>query len=294
MLTPPLWPLVPEHRYRTDTNGAFSIDDALTSVATRPSKGDCKRELKATLKRVDQWQRRLYAEDQRALLCVFQAMDAAGKDSTIRAVTKGLNPAGFQVASFKAPSAMELDHDFLWRTSHKLPERGRIGIFNRSYYEEALVIKVHPQYLAHQKLPAEIQNSNTLWDDRYESINYHEKHLVNNGITVLKFWLNVSKEEQGRRFLDRIDKPEKHWKFSINDIKERGHWDEYMQAYQACIRATSTPWAPWYAIPADDKPYMRLVVASIIEQALINLNPDFPRVSEQQREQLLAARAQLV
>ena len=219
-------------------------------------------------------------------------MDAAGKDSTIRAVTRGLNPAGFQVSSFKKPSDNELEQDFLWRSARKLPQRGRIGIFNRSYYEEALVLKVHPEWLNNQRLP-ETPIDNAFWDARYQSINEHERHLVNNGTVVLKFWLNVSKQEQAKRFISRIETPSKQWKFSKNDIKERAHWDGYMQAYEDCIKATSTPWAPWYVIPADNKAYMRLTVAQIIKQTLKSIDPAFPVVTNQQREDLASIGEQL-
>ena len=205
-------------------------------------------------------------------------MDAGGKDSTIRHVTKGINPAGCRVSSFKKPSSEELDHDFLWRTSKQMPRRGNIGIFNRSYYEEVLVVRVHPEILQHQRLPELPENLDQLWAERYASINALEKHMVENGTAILKFWLNVSKEEQRRRFMSRLDEPKKHWKFSVADVKERNRWDDYMQAYQAMIRATSTPYAPWFAIPADNKPYMRLTVAKIIRQALRSLNPHFPAI----------------
>ncbi len=183
-------------------------------------------------------------------------MDAAGKDSTIRSVMSGINPAGCQVFSFKKPSTTELDHDFLWRTNKSLPERGRIGIFNRSYYEEVLVVRVHPEILNYQNLPDAIEYKN-IWQERYESIQDMEKHLARNGTIILKFWLNVSKDEQKNRFISRIDTQEKQWKWSSADLKERAHWDEYMQAYEEALNATSKPWAPWYAIPADDKPYIR-------------------------------------
>ena len=230
-------------------------------------------------------QRVLYAADRRALLLVFQAMDAAGKDGTIRAVFSGVNPAGFQVSAFKQPSAEELDHDFLWRCVRRLPERGRIGVFNRSYYEEVLVVRVHPEYLAAQRLP-DPKPSRKLWERRYRSIREHEAHLARNGTVVLKFWLNVSREEQKRRFLDRIDEPEKQWKFSTGDVRERAHWDRYMAAYEDALNATSRPHAPWYAIPADDKPFLRVQVAEIVVKALRAMGLRYPEVGEAKRQEL--------
>jgi PPK2 family polyphosphate:nucleotide phosphotransferase len=234
----------------------------------------------------------LYAQDRYAILLIFQAMDAAGKDGTIRAVMSGINPAGCQVFSFKQPSAEELDHDFLWRTATRLPERGRIGIFNRSYYEEVLVVKVHPQYLDAQKLPENADLKN-IWQQRYQSICDHEKHLARNGTVILKFWLNVSHEEQRRRFLARIDEPEKNWKFSTGDVNERQFWPEYMAAYEAAINATSRPWAPWYAIPADDKPFMRMCVADLIVESLKKLNLAFPKVDAKEKARFAEMRAML-
>jgi PPK2 family polyphosphate:nucleotide phosphotransferase len=202
-------------------------------------------------------------------------MDAAGKDSTIRAVTKGVNPAGFQVSSFKQPSKQELDHDFLWRSATRLPERGRIGIFNRSYYEELLVVRVHPEYLGAQKLP-EKPDLVTLWSQRYRSIVEHERHLVRNGTVILKFWLNISKDEQKNRFLSRLNDSEKHWKFSAGDLKERLLWDDYMLAYENMIDSTSSDFAPWFAIPADNKLWMRVQVAATIVNTLKGLDLTYP------------------
>jgi PPK2 family polyphosphate:nucleotide phosphotransferase len=224
----------------------------------------------------------LYAHDRHAILLVFQAMDAAGKDGTIRAVMNGVNPAGCQVYSFKQPSAEEQDHDFLWRTARSLPERGRIGIFNRSYYEEVLVVRVHPDYLDGQQLPRNV-NRKRIWQDRLTSIADHEQHLAKNGTVVLKFWLNVSRDEQRQRFMSRLDEPEKNWKFSSGDVRERGFWDDYMKAYQAALRATSRPWAPWYAIPADNKPYMRVCVADIVVRSLRALDLHYPKVDARER-----------
>ncbi|MDA9004049.1 polyphosphate kinase 2 family protein [bacterium] len=283
----------PEHRYQAPTDGTFQLASAQTHSKSEASDDELKKQIKQTVKRTDKLQRALYGEDKTAILCVFQAMDAAGKDSTIRAVTRGLNPAGFQVSSFKKPSANELEQDFLWRTARQLPQRGRIGIFNRSYYEEVLVLKVHPEWLGNQRLP-DTAIDNDFWDARYQSINDHEQHLVNNGTVVLKFWLNVSKQEQANRFVDRIDNAKKHWKFSKNDIAERQYWDSYMKAYETGINATSTPWAPWYVIPADNKPYMRLTVAQIIEQTLTSIDPSYPTITKQHKQELKKIRQQLV
>ncbi len=270
--------------YLVSSGGDFDLSNASTiPLDSHLTKGYVKDELRKYTKQLGDLQHKLYAEDTRSLLIVFQAMDAAGKDSTIRAVMKGVNPAGTQVFSFKKPSSEELDHDFLWRTTKCMPERGRIGIFNRSYYEETLVVRVHPEYLNYQRLPSLPINLDDLWTQRFESINALEKHLVRNGTAVLKFWLNVSKGEQKRRFLSRLDDPHKHWKFSSADIKERGHWDDYMNAYQETIRATSTEHAPWFAIPADDKKYMRMTVAKIMVETLQSLNPQFPEVDNKER-----------
>ncbi|HEB96858.1 MAG TPA: polyphosphate kinase 2 family protein [Sedimenticola thiotaurini] len=256
-------------------------------MPTRPpggsgSKKALKRELAGYVEQLDELQRVLYAHDRYSILLVFQAMDAAGKDGTIRAVMSGLNPAGCQVYSFKQPSSEELEHDFLWRTARRLPERGRIGVFNRSYYEEVLVVRVHPEYLENQHLPRPL-NRKGIWKQRFRSILDHEHHLARNGTVILKFWLNVSREEQKRRFLSRLDEPQKNWKFSSSDVRERGWWDDYMKAYEKALRATSRPWAPWYAIPADDKPYMRVQVAKILTDTLNSLDLHYPRVDEKER-----------
>lgn len=242
------------------------------------------------IKRLGEFQDKLYAQNTYALLCVFQAMDAAGKDGTIKHVMSGINPQGCQVFSFKQPSAEELDHDYLWRYSKSLPERGRIGIFNRSYYEEVLVVRVHPELLERQQLPANLKKNQGIWKQRFEEINNFEKYLVNNGVIVLKFFLNVSKEEQKKRFMERLDLPEKNWKFSASDVKERQRWDDYMNAYEDIFNHTSTDWAPWYIIPADRKWYMRLVVADIIQQTLENLGLEYPEVTQAQKESLIEAR----
>ncbi len=237
-------------------------------------------------------QDRLYAQDKRALLLVFQAMDAAGKDGTIKHVMSGVNPQGCQVFSFKAPSAEELDHDFLWRTTKSLPERGRIGIFNRSYYEEVLVVRVHPEILGKQKLPPELVTKK-IWKERHEDIAAFEKYLSRNGVAVVKFFLHVSRKEQKKRFLERLDRPEKNWKFSLADAEERKHWDAYMEAYEDAIRATAAPWAPWYVVPADAKWFTRLVVASAVIDAMEKMDLAYPEVDEAKKAELAKARAAL-
>jgi PPK2 family polyphosphate:nucleotide phosphotransferase len=291
---------IPDSPYLVPFDGSFSVASAATApppdAATgQESKAEVREELRAVVDDIADLQRRLYATDHHAILLVFQAMDAAGKDSTIRAVTTGVNPAGFQVYSFKAPSKNELDHDFLWRTARRLPERGRIGVFNRSYYEEVLVVRVHPGFLAGQRLPRlpRLPDLPGLWEERYASIRDHELHIARNGTVVLKFWLNVSQEEQARRFLRRIDRPDKNWKFNSGDMAEREHWDAYMEAYEDALNATSRHHAPWYAIPADDKPFMRLTVARIVRDQLAALNLKYPRLPEDERAQLELHRAML-
>ncbi|MCB1866841.1 MAG: polyphosphate kinase 2 family protein [Chromatiales bacterium] len=272
-----------ESRHLVPFDGAFRLD----GISTRPPDGaaegkSLKKRLNKIVDGLDEWQRRLYAADTHAVLLVFQAMDAAGKDSTIRAVLRGIDPAGCQVFSFKQPSKEELDHDFLWRTARCLPEKGRVGVFNRSYYEEVLVVRVHPEFLGGQRI--DVPNDlDALWEQRYTSIREHERHLAANGTLILKFWLNVSYEEQRRRFLSRLEEPEKNWKFAVGDVKERARWNDYMQAYEAALAATSRPWAPWYAIPADDKPYMRWKVAAIVRKAFARLAPAYPTVAEDER-----------
>jgi PPK2 family polyphosphate:nucleotide phosphotransferase len=256
-------------------------------------KADAKKRLKAGIQELASYQDILYAQNSYALLIIFQAMDAAGKDSTIKHVMSGINPQGCQVFSFKAPSDEELDHDYLWRAMKSLPERGRIGIFNRSYYEELLVVRVHPEILQRQQLPY-IPNGNKIWQQRFEEINNFEKYLVNNGIVVLKFFLNVSKGEQKNRFLRRIESPEKHWKFSASDVRERGFWDDYMMAYEEVFNHTSTEYAPWHIIPADRKWFTRLVVSDIICSKLRELNLHYPHLSEEDKQKLLAAKEILI
>ncbi|MFN7898087.1 MAG: polyphosphate kinase 2 family protein [Synechococcaceae cyanobacterium] len=234
----------------------------------------------------------LYAQDRWALLLVFQAMDAAGKDSTIKHVMSGVNPQGCQVSSFKAPSDEDLDHDFLWRCQRQLPERGRIGIFNRSYYEETLVVRVHPELLERQKLPRNLVGPQ-IWKQRFRDIRHFESYLSGNGIVVRKFFLHVSPEEQKRRLLKRLDEPEKHWKFSAADVRERHHWQAYMEAYEELIQHTSTEQAPWYVVPADHKWFTRLVVAAAVIDSLLSLNLHDPQVSDVDRQKLEAARREL-
>jgi len=279
-------------QYSVPFDGRFCLKDYPTREKTNRSKKELKKELQKEVDRLHDLQRVFYAHDRHALLLIFQAMDAAGKDGTIRAVMSGVNPAGCQVFSFKKPTPRELDHDFLWRTTMRLPERGRIGIFNRSYYEEVLVVRVHPEYLDYQQLPSTLDLSN-IWEERFESIRDQEKHLARNGTVILKFWLNVSREEQRNRFLSRLNEPEKHWKFSAGDVAERGHWPEYMNAYEQALGATSRPWAPWYAIPADNKPAMRLNVARIIRWTLQSLALEYPKVNPKEKARFDEMRALL-
>jgi len=243
--------------------------------------------------RLAELQDMLYAQDRWSVLCIFQAMDAAGKDGAIKHVFSGVNPQGCQVHSFKAPTALDLDHDFLWRHSTALPERGRVGIHNRSWYEEVLVVRVHPQFLAGQKLPPRLVGKD-IWAERIEDIAAYERYLARQGTVVLKFFLNVSQEEQKRRFLSRIDEPEKNWKFSAGDVAERAHWDAYMKAYEAAIRGTAAKHAPWFVVPADTKWFTRLVVVAAIVQALEGLDLHYPKVTKAQKAALEVARKALV
>ena len=262
------------------------------STGTFKSKDQAQKKLVADTERLAELQDRLYAQDRHAVLLVFQAMDAAGKDGIIKHVMSGVNPQGCQVYSFKSPSAEELNHDFLWRTTKVLPERGRIGIFNRSYYEEVLVVRVHPEFLQKQNLPGGAAGDD-IWKHRFEDINNLEHHLTRNGTVILKFFLNVSKKEQKRRFLDRIDTPEKNWKFSAADVQERQHWDKYMDAYEDLFSNTSTAWAPWHIIPADHKWFTRIAVADIIVSKLESLKLKYPEVSKERKEGLLKAKKML-
>jgi PPK2 family polyphosphate:nucleotide phosphotransferase len=282
-----------DSQYLVPFDGSFKLGGMPTSPSEDvDGKKNLRRELDKWVDKIQRLQRVFYANDNHSLLLIFQAMDAAGKDGTIRAVMSGVNPAGCQVYSFKQPSATELDHDFLWRTSRCLPERGRIGVFNRSYYEEVLVVRVHPEYLDAQKLPDHTR-SDDLWEQRFSSIREHELHLARNGTIILKFWLNVSKEEQRQRFLSRLDEPEKNWKFATGDVRERGFWDDYMQAYGQALSVTSRPWAPWYAIPADNKAYMRVCVAETIVRTLQGLDLKYPKVHSSERARFDEMRALL-
>ena len=283
-----------DHPYLVPFDGSFKYKNAITSIDDKQlDDKEYKKKLNKQTDKIHDLQRIMYAHDSHSLLLVFQAMDAAGKDSTIRHVLTGVNPAGCQVFSFKKPSDNELDHDYLWRTTTRLPERGRIGVFNRSYYEEVLVVRVHPEILNYQKLPDK-PDEKEIWKQRYESIRDFEQHLARNGTVVLKFWLNVSKQEQCNRFLSRIDEPEKNWKFSEGDIKERGHWDDYMKAYEKALSETSRSHAPWYSIPADNKPYMRYTVAKIIAETMESLNMHYPKVDEEAKKHFAHLREMLV
>jgi PPK2 family polyphosphate:nucleotide phosphotransferase len=256
------------------------------------SKEHAQESLERGIARLAKLQAKLYAQDRWAVLLILQAMDAAGKDSTINHVMSGVNPQGCQVTSFKAPSPQELDHDYLWRSSRALPERGKIGIFNRSYYEEVLVVRVHPELLAKEKIPAELM-SDHLWKKRFDDINAFERYASRNGIVVLKFFLHLSKKEQKKRFLERLDDPDKNWKFSVSDALERRQWAKYMQAYEEMIRNTSTKRAPWYVVPADHKWFSRLVVAEALISAMENLDLSFPKMDADKKKELKAARAAL-
>ena len=237
-------------------------------------------------------QAKLYAQDRWSVLVVLQAMDAAGKDGMVKHVTSGLNPQGCEVYSFKAPSAEELDHSYLWRVMRVSPARGKITIFNRSHYEEVLVVKVHPEYLQKQKLPEPLVTKK-IWEERYEDINNFERHLARNGTIILKFFLHVSKDEQKKRFLERLEEPDKHWKFSLQDLNERQHWGDYMRSFEEALTATSTKWAPWYVIPADNKAVARVLVSSILTKAIADLKVEFPKVSKEEKLALEEARKRL-
>ena len=265
------------------------VDPAETLTFDSDEKPKAQQALAAGVEQLEKFQDKLYAQDRWAVLIIFQAMDAAGKDGAIKHVMSGVNPQGCEVSSFKAPSAEELDHDFLWRCAKRLPERGRIGIFNRSYYEETLVVRVHPNFLVGQKLPPDVKTKD-LWKHRFQDIANFERYLSHNGVLVLKFFLHVSKEEQRQRFLARIDDPAKNWKFSLNDVHEREHWDEYMEAYEDTIRYTASKYAPWYVVPADNKWFTRLVVASAIVTHLDALDLDYPVLNEDELKALQEAK----
>jgi PPK2 family polyphosphate:nucleotide phosphotransferase len=254
--------------------------------AGAPSKQENHDALEKLTDRLSDLQAKLYADDRYSVLLIFQALDAAGKDGTIRHVMSGVNPQGCQVYAFKPPSPEELDHDFLWRVYRALPERGRIGIFNRSHYEEVITVRVHPEYLAAQRLPRRPKDLDDLWQERFESIVEAERHWARNGCVILKFFLHVSQKEQHKRFLDRIEEREANWKFQPSDYAESQHWDEYMDAYQDALRATSKPWAPWYAIPADSKSYMRRTVSEIIVGTLEAIDLRYPEVTPEQKAEM--------
>lgn len=249
--------------------------------------------LQSQVEELSELQQLQYASNRYAVLLIFQAMDAAGKDGAIRHVMSGVNPQGCQVFSFKHPSPVELDHDFLWRTTLSLPERGHIGIFNRSYYEEVLIARVHPEILQNERLPDPLTSSKTIWTERYRSIVDLEKHLHCNGTRIIKFFLHLSKEEQRKRFLERIDDPDKNWKFSLADVEERKFWDDYMEAYEACIGATSTKEAPWHVVPADDKKNARLIISEIILDVFKGLKMSYPATDEKRRQELQLIRKSL-
>lgn len=281
--------------YRVARGAAFrlkQIDPADTAGLKSEDKPRAKDALATGVEALAALQERLYAQNQWAVLLIFQAMDAAGKDGAIKHVMSGVNPQGCQVYSFKAPAPEELEHDYLWRCLCRLPERGRIGIFNRSYYEETLVVRVHPELLQRQRLPEPLVHKG-IWRERFEDIRNVERYLTHNGVVIRKFFLHVSKGEQKRRFLARLEDPDRHWKFSGADLRERGYWKEYMAAYEDMIRHTATPEAPWYVVPADNKWFTRLVVAAAIIDALTELDLRFPEVTAAQRKDLAAARAAL-
>ncbi|MFC4476015.1 polyphosphate kinase 2 family protein [Flavobacterium chungangensis] len=263
----------------------FTLKDKPTSYSIEGDKTQVRKILKMGVKALAAMQDILYAQDKWSVLIIFQAMDAAGKDGAIKHVMSGINPQGCQVSSFKGPSSEELDHDYLWRCQKHLPERGRIGIFNRSYYEEVLVVRVHEQILRGQKIPEKLITKD-IWDNRFEDIRNFEKYLTRNGTIVIKFFLNLSKEEQKKRFIERVDNPDKNWKFSAADAKERGYWDDYMHAYEELIKNTSTKKSPWYVIPADDKSYARIAIASAIIHALDEMDLEYPKVSPEKIAEL--------
>ncbi len=281
--------------YRVAKGKGFRLKDydpADTGDLTDAQKDKAKDALAEGIELLAELQDKLYAQDRWGVLLIFQAMDAAGKDGAIKHVMSGLNPQGCQVYSFKAPSSEDLDHDYLWRCIKCLPERGRIGIFNRSYYEETLVVRVHPEFLAKQKLPPELVDKG-IWKQRFADVRHFEDYLANNGMVVRKFFLNVSRKEQKRRFLERLDKPEKHWKFSSADAQERKHWDAYMEAYEDTIRETASKAAPWYVVPADHKWYTRLVVAAAVIDTLVDLDLKYPEITGAKQKELAQARQAL-
>jgi len=280
-------------RYRITDGSGFSLKDFDPEDTWKlKSKEGAQKWLDKSIQRLSEMQDKLYAQDNWSLLLIFQAMDAAGKDSTIKHVMSGVNPQGCDVTSFKSPSSEELDHDFLWRCTKRLPERGKIGIFNRSYYEEALVVRVHREMLDKEKLPRPLVTGK-IWAERFEDIGAFERYLSRNGTVVRKFFLHVSRKEQKKRFLERLEQPEKNWKFSAADVNERQYWPQYQKAYADLIRRTAAPHAPWYVVPADHKWFTRLVVATVIVETLESLKLDYPKVQEPMRRELAIARATL-
>jgi PPK2 family polyphosphate:nucleotide phosphotransferase len=282
-----------ENPYLVPFDGAFNLKKMDTRPDEKISKKDNVKALEEHVEKLAKLQAKLYAQNSYSVILIFQALDAAGKDGTIRAVMTGVNPQGTEVYAFKQPTADELDHDFLWRVQRCLPERGRIGIFNRSHYEEVLVVRVHPEYLENQRLPRVPKNLDDLWEERFDSINEAERHWARNGAVILKFFLNVSQKEQHKRFLERIVDTDHNWKFSAGDWAETKHWDEYQRAYEDALRETSKPWAPWYCIPADSKSFMRRVVAETIVDTLAQLDIDFPTVNAEQKEEMEKIRLEL-
>jgi PPK2 family polyphosphate:nucleotide phosphotransferase len=282
-------------RYRVEKGKDFRLKDydpADTDQLSSEAKEEAQSLLKKGIELMADLQDKLYAEDRWGVLLIFQAMDAAGKDSTIKHVMSGLNPQGVQVYSFKAPSAEDLDHDYLWRAAKCLPERGRIGIFNRSYYEEVLVVKVHPELLQSEKLPPKLITKD-IWEQRYEDINNFEQYLANDGIVIRKFFLHVSKKEQKRRFLARLDDPHKNWKFSTADIKERAFWNDYQDAYEKMVQNTASEHAPWYVVPADNKWFTRLVVGAVVADTLTKIDPKYPKLDKDKLADLQKAKEML-
>ncbi|NVB80083.1 MAG: polyphosphate kinase 2 family protein [Kofleriaceae bacterium] len=282
-----------ENPYLVPFDGSFKLSKMQTEPENKPAKKDNIRALEEHVDKLSKQQHVLYAQDQYAVLLVFQALDAAGKDGTIRAVLSGVNPQGCMVHAFKQPTSLELDHDFLWRQQCALPERGRIGVFNRSHYEEVLVVRVHPEYLDNERVPRIPKDLDDLWEERFESINDAEKHWARNGTVVLKFFLHVSQKEQQKRFLERIIDPDHNWKFSPTDVRESERYDDYMKAYQEVLRETSKPWAPWYCIPADSKSYMRRTVAEIVTDTLAQLPLAYPTVDEPRKAEMEQLRRKL-
>ncbi len=273
-------------------DGTFAVRGTPTEPPKDKDEDHWREQLEAEVKVLADGQYRLYADNRYAVLLIFQALDAAGKDSTIRHVFAGVNPAGLRVTSFKQPTHHELEHDFLWRTTVALPERGSVGIFSRSYYEEVLVVRVHPELLSAQRLPD--PPSASFWDDRLRAIRDHERYLAEQGTVILKFWLNISRAEQRKQLLERVEEPKKHWKFNPRDLDERELWDQYLAAYEQALNATSRPWAPWYAIPADDRHYLRWQVAKLVNKALAQLDVDFPRPGKETLAALRKAKERLL